>query len=499
MLAHVLLWRKRHPVSVLISSLVIAVALMVISCGGGTSMKLGPAMGTVTVSISDPPSCTPPNGPFTHVFITVGSVKVNASATATDSSDGWQELAPQLASAPLQVDLFSQPNATCVLAQLGSASLPTGSIQQIRLVLLSNNPPAGAAVPSPNACAGHGFNCVVLDDGIHELLLSSEAQTGLKIPSAQIMGGPIQVTAGQSVDLNIDFNACASIVREGNGAFRLKPVLTAGVVSPNNSGIQGQVLDSVTKMPISGNVIVAIEQPDSAGVDRIVMQTTTDPRGNFRFCPLPSGTFDVVVVGLTSANAPYNATAVLHVPNGSNLGVMPLIAETGASGPAILQGFVTAKTASGGASVDVSLAALQSVTLPGGGMRQLNIPLQNTNASAAGPGVTSTGIISITDSKNCPTGSPAGANCAQYTLVLPASNPSVAMFASGALAFSTPASGDVLFTVDTQAVVPQSGGTSDCLTPEIMTSTDASNPPQPLKVTAGTTTDVARTDFSGCS
>jgi len=42
------------------------------------------------------------------------------------------------------------------------------------------------------------------------------------------MGGPIQVVAGQSVDLNIDFNACASIHREGNGTYSLKPTLTEG-------------------------------------------------------------------------------------------------------------------------------------------------------------------------------------------------------------------------------------------------------------------------------
>ena len=492
MLAPAPIWLKRHPVSLFLGFVVVAVTLIVISCGGGMSMKLGPTMATVKVSISDPPSCMPPHGPFNHVFITVTSVKVNASSSASDTSDGWQELAPQLASAPMQVDLFSQTNTTCILAQLGSASLPTGSIQQIRLVLLSNNPAAGAAVPSPNACAGHGFNCV--DDGsIHELLLSSEAQTGLKIPSAQILGGPVQVTAGQSVDLNIDFNACASIVHEGNGAFRLKPVLTAGVVSPNNSGIQGQVLDSVTKIPVTGNVMVAIEQPDSTGVDRIVMQTTADSQGQFRFCPLPSGPFDVVVVGLTSSGAPYNATAALNVPNGSNLGAIPLVAETGATAPANLQGIVTAKTASAGAMIDVSLAALQSVTLSGGGTRQLNIPLQNTSS------VTSTGLISVADNKNCPTGSPIGANCAQYTLVVPASNPSVGVFTSGGITFAAPASGDVLFSVDAQAAVPMSGGTPNCTPPEIMTSKDSSTPPQPLKVTAGMTTNVAEIDFTGCT
>jgi len=180
-----------------------------------------------------------------------------------------------------------------------------------------------------------------------------------------------------------------------------------------------------------------------------------------------------------------------------NLNVIPQVAETGATGPAILLGFVTAKTATAGATVDVSLAALQSINVSSSVTRQLTIPLQNTQATAATPAVTSTGLISITDSKNCPMGSPTGANCAQYTLVVPASNPSVGVFAAGGFTFSAPASGDVLFSVDANASVPMSGGTPDCTPSEIVTSKDASN--LPLKVTPATITDVARTDFTGCS
>ena len=481
-----------------------AIAVYFISCGGNPLTPQDPGMGFVTATLSDPSSCMPPNGHFMHVFITVSSVRVHTSATADDNSPGWQELAPQLASSPMQIDLFSKPDTTCVLAQLGSASLPVGALQQIRLILLSNTPAAGAAVPSPNACAGNGFNCVVLDDGtIHELALSSQANTGLKIPPGQIVGGPIQVMAGQSVDLNIDFNACASIVREGNGTYRLKPTLTAGVVSTNSSGIGGQVVDSATKAPIAGNVIVALEQPDKTGIDRIVMQAAADSLGNFRFCPLPAGTFDVVVVALGPANLPYNATAVVNVPNGTNLATIPLVAETGAAGPAILQGFVTAKTATAGATADVTVAALQTVSISSSATRQLTIPLQNTQATAATAAVTSTGLISITDSTSCPTGSPAGANCTQYTLVVPASNPSVGVFAAGGFLYSTPPTGDVLFSVDANAVVPMSASTNagspDCTPSEIVTTTDANTPPQPLKVTPATTTNVARTDFTGCS
>jgi hypothetical protein len=186
---------------------IFAIAGIIVSCSGGSSNNMVSGMGTVNVSMSDPPSCMPPNGQFKHVYVTVRSVKANISATEDDNSS-LEELAPQLASAPMQIDLFSKPQTTCILAQLGSASLPAGSYQQIRLLLVSNSPAAGDAIPSSNACAGNGFNCVVLEDTtIHELQLSSQANTGLKIPPGQIVGGPLQVTAGQSVDLNIDFDA----------------------------------------------------------------------------------------------------------------------------------------------------------------------------------------------------------------------------------------------------------------------------------------------------
>jgi len=486
-------WTHRNAGVLLAGVAVLISAAMSVSCGGSTKVA-GTLPGTVVVSISDPPSCMPPNGSFTHVFVAVRSVQAHIDPNASDNSSGWQELAPQLASQPMQIDLFSPPQTNCVLAQLGSASLPVGSYQQIRLLLVSNNPAAGAATPSNNACAGNGFNCVVLSDkSIHELLLSSQDNTGLKIPPGQIVGGPLQVMAGQSVDLNIDFNACASIVLEGNGAYRLKPTLTAGQVSANNSGIGGQVVDSLTKAPITGNVLVAIEQTDSTGIDRILMQTAADVNGNFRFCPLPTGTFDIVIDAVNTNNVPHNATVVLNVPNGTNLNTIPLIAETGATAPAVLQGFVTATK-----GADVTLAALQTVT-PGGSVasRQIAVPLESINAVAATPAVASTELISVEANTNCPVGAPANSNCAQYTLVVPASNPNVGVFSSSGVSYTAPASGDVLYTVDARAFVPMSGSMKDCMPSENTTSKDTGG--LPLKAIAATTTNVARIDFSGCS
>ena len=482
---------------------ILLVSWIAAGCGGGSSYMSMPssAMGTIVVSISDPPSCKDPNGNFEHVYVTVRSVQAHVDPNATDSSSGWQELAPQLASQPMQIDLFSAPQTNCVLAQLGSASLPVGSYQQIRLLLVSNTPGGSDAVPSTNACAGNGYNCVVLNDGsVHELELSSQANTGLKIPPGQIVGGPIQVSAGQSVDLNIDFNACDSIVEQGNGKFRLKPTLTAGQVSPNNSGIGGQIVDSVSKAPITGTVLVAAEMPDSTGIDRIVMETATDPSGNFRFCPLPTGTFDIVIVAIGPNNLPYNATSIVNVPNGTNLGTIPLVAETGATSPAILEGAVTTTAASsGGASVDVSLSALQSISFNSGMTvnRQLTIPLENIPATPTTPAIASTGLVSISTNTACPAGSPANANCSSYTLVVPGSNPSVAVFSTSGFSYTAPAPGSVFFTVDAIAALPMSGGVPDCSPSELTTSKDANG--QPLQVTVGATTNVARMDFAGCS
>jgi len=491
--------RRFFQTGILIVSLVSAVAVMVACSGSPTPPQMNNAMGTVNVSLSDPPSCSGTSGGYTHVFITVRSVQAHISATADSNTPGWQELAPQLATQPMQIDLFSTVQTNCVLAQLGSAQLPVGNYQQIRLVLLSNSPSAGSAVPTNNACAGNGFNCVVLNDGtgtIHELALSSQDQTGLKIPPGQILGGPIQVSAGQSVDLNIDFNACASIIRQGNGQYRLKPTLTAGQVSPNNSGISGQIVDSLTKAPISGPVLVAIETTDNTGTDHILMEASADANGNFRFCPLPPGTFDIVAVALGPNNLPYNATAVVGVPNGQSLGLIPLVAETGASGPALLQGFVTATSGTAPAQIDAAMAALQTISVPGGATRQLSIPLESAPATSATPAQASTSPLAVASNTACPAGSPANTNCAQYTLVVPASNPSVGVFSSSGFTYSVPAAGDVLFSVDAISTQPGSGGATICTPAEHMTSLDANG--LPLKVTPGTITNVAELDFSVC-
>lgn len=469
--------------------------VILISCGSNTTSSGGATqnagMATARVSISDPPSCKVPSGSFEHVYISIRSVQAHTSAAATDNSAGWVELAPQLNTQPVQVDLLGLPTNGCFLAMLGSTSnLPPGDYQQIRLLLVSNNP-GGAPVPQTNNCGNMGFNCVVVNGGtVQELDLSSQANTGLKIPPGQIVGGPLQVAAGQDVDLNIDFNVCLSLILEGNGMYRLKPVLTAGQVSTTTTGLSGQVTDSLTGQAIvGGTTLVALEQPDQNGVDRIFMQAAADASGNFNFCPLPMGaTFDVVIVAINGAGVAYNAAVVANVPGGSSLGKIPLIAELGgtSTGPGTIQGFDTALNGVAGGVIDVSMSALQTVTISGAGMRQVTIPLEGS----------STPLVSVQNATTCPAGSPMGANCAQYTLILPASNPEVGTFSGGMVTFTAPAAAPVLYTVEADAAMPMSGGVADCTPSKITQNLDATS--MPLAVMAGATTSAMLINFSGC-
>src|SRR5260370_23771957 len=105
----------------------ICLATALVSCGTVGNPISGMGTGTMNVSLTDPPSCAFPNGAFDHVDVTIRSVQAHTSATADDSSAGWQELAPQLNTQPKQIDLFATASNTCLLTALGSnTALPAG-------------------------------------------------------------------------------------------------------------------------------------------------------------------------------------------------------------------------------------------------------------------------------------------------------------------------------------------------------------------------------------
>lgn len=432
-----------------------------------------------TVSISDPATCAGPDGPYAHVFVTITDVQANTSSTAGDSDSGWVDLTPNLKSNPKQVDLLGQANNQCFLAMLGDPQeLQAGDYQQIRLILADN----GASL-SNNACAGAGStNCVVLsaDDSAHALQLSSEAKTGLKIPSGQLAGGKFTVAAGQTRDLDVDFDTCESIVLEGNGDYRLKPVLHAGEVSTTSTSINGTVLDGATGKPVSGQVLVALEQKDSAGIDRVMMATVADANGAFVFCPIPAGTYDVVVVGESSGGVAYEPSIVTAVANGETTGNVNLFAGTvGAQGAATFTGTVTSQNSSNvGTVADVNLSALEAA-----GGATYTIPLLPTTQQSS-----ATLALETAASSSCLTGT----DCATFAMTIPAVAPAIGAYTSTGTTL-TASTSLASYSIDGEAEVPSSGGVADCM-PSDVTS-------QVYAITSGGPFTIALTNalaFAGC-
>ena len=450
--------------------LLAGMGIALLNCGGGSSNTA-----TVTTSLSDPATCAAPQGPFSHIYVTITDVQIHQSASAGANDAGWVDLAPNLKNAPVQTDLLGVANQ-CFLATLGSTGIPAGSYQQLRVILADN----GVSV-NGNKC-GTVANCLMLTSDLSNtpqpLQLSSETKTGIKIPSGQIAGGKFVVAAGENKDLNLDFNACASIVVEGGGQYRLKPVLHAGelALQSSSTSISGTVIDSATQQPIvGGNIVVALEQNQS-GIDRVIMATVTNSNGAFSFCPVSAGTYDVVISAY-SAGVVYAATVITGVQPGNTLGNVPL---TPAGAPASITGQVTSSTGVAATSVDLELSALQSI----GANLMITVPLAQQSAATA-------------TLPTLPGTCPANTDCANYTLSVPASNPSIAAFISGGNQTpSSPSGPPVNYTIDANAFIPGSAGQPNCNPPNLETSQTNTN--GPLTVSPGMSVTAQTLAFSGC-
>ncbi len=480
-----LIQSSRNPALIAIGALVVGAFL--VSCSSEPAPESPSVTGIVRTTISDPPSCAVA---FDHVYVTVAKVTAHISDTAQENADGWVTLA-DLTSAPKQIDLLHLAGAgTCILSEsLGSANgLPAGTYQQIRLYLLANDATTG---PSVNNCNAGAFNCVVPAGGSPQtLLLSSEAQTGIKVPPGQIAGGGLTLEAGQAADINIDFDACASVLREGSGQFRLKPTLHAGVVSASNNGISGTVVDGSNSNAPVGGAIVLLEQPDAgdATIDRVIRSTTTASNGTFIFCPLESeNPFDVVVAAWSvpspGADVTYNATVVFDVPVGTSLAganAVALVPEGAPpSLPATITGQLTSEGLGGAIAADVTLSVLQQAIPTGGSTRWMTIPV--FGALMHPPIFTTT---DTPDPANPPC--PAGTNCYNYSLPVPASNPQVGTFSSGSITYTPPAGDPVNYNLNGMAP----SCTASAPSPAVI---------GPITVTPGNTTDAGTVlAFSGC-
>jgi uncharacterized protein DUF4382 len=401
------------------------------SGSGGTSGS-GASFASVTVTISDPTVCgTSMGGPFKHIYVTITDVQAFANPTSAPQ-DGISLTSIEH---PVQIDLLGTPTS-CALATLkAAASVPTGTYQELAVFLAASNQasqiPGGTKCPT-NTLYGVAANCAVLADGSAIYLDPATTVSQIfPIPATRIAGGEIKLANG-SQTLNIDFDACASMYSAGGGNYGIDPTMYAALM-PSSGKITGRVLDLNTNQPIAGDTIVALEQPDTHGIDREIMEVAPGPDGSFVLCPVPAGKYDVVAVSVSEAGVAYGATITTEVQPGASLeDVLLQPAGVASQALATISGQVTAAGPLGSLSgyTHILVSALQSISR-GSSTVLATVPLASQYSSSLRTVVT-------------------GSNT--YLIKVPAANPRVGTFVpNGATRYEQDTSSPASYEVDVQS------------------------------------------------
>jgi hypothetical protein len=261
----------------------LVVTLLLAGCGGSGDGG-SPQAGVLGVSLTDAPACG-----FEEVNVTVSKVRVHQSNSADDKAAGWTDITLNPARTINLLNLNDPTQPNFALDSLGETPLAAGHYTQVRLVLVDNNGNSSTA----NWVVLEGQDPGVIGNRI-PLVTPSAVQSGIKLIHQ------FDVGSGQRVDLVLDFDACHSIVRTGNGKYLLKPVIK--VVPFVLNGIDGFVDTNLL-----GNHVVVSAQVNGEIVRATVPNTNLAPnpnRGKFFLARLTPGvTYDVVITADSHATA----------------------------------------------------------------------------------------------------------------------------------------------------------------------------------------------------
>jgi len=336
-------------------------AALVAGCGGGGGDGGSSTSGTLGVSLTDAPACG-----FDEVNVTVTKVRVHQSSSAGENDGGWTDIT---LSPARKINLLDWNNGG--ITALGETPLAAGHYSQLRLVL------------DPNTSNGLANSIVLVGSNTETPLVTPSAvQSGIKLVNE------FDVASGQRVDLLMDFDACKSIVKRGNGVYALKPVIR--VVPFVLNGINGFV---DTAMLSSGVMVTA--QQNGVIVQTTAPNTTT---GEFFLARLPAGSYDVVLTANGRSTAVIagvlvaTSTSVVPVSNTVTRITMPTSLNRTVSGTAVLNpvsttelAYVAAKQTFGSApTVTVKSMAADDLN---GGAYSLSLPIGEPLLGQFGTGI----------------------------------------------------------------------------------------------------------------
>jgi uncharacterized protein DUF4382 len=195
--------------------------------------KLGTASGTLNLQINSAPtsSAVPMSPNLLHLFITVRGIDAHPSGVAADDSPDWQQLAPDLETQPIQIDLMAAPASasganSCALGAVRNSRVRADVYRQIRLRLIADPPAANEGLPLGNKCVEAGFNCAVTNDGqIHPLAFANGVQSLLIAPQ-QITNGFFNVLPDTETTLTIAFDPNSSLATPSANAVKISPMFS---------------------------------------------------------------------------------------------------------------------------------------------------------------------------------------------------------------------------------------------------------------------------------
>ncbi|MCU7549501.1 DUF4382 domain-containing protein [Chitinophagaceae bacterium LB-8] len=221
----------------LLAVLVVSLSLSFISCSKNESN----GKARLQVYLTDDP------GDYDEVLIDVQDILVNYTS---NENEGWESLNNVKRGTYDVLKLVNDKDT-----MLADAEMPTGKIEQIRLIL------------GPN-------NYVKVNGSTIKLETPSAQQSGLKLNIHQDVTGDI------IYKLHLDFDVAKSIHQTGNGKFMLKPVIRT-ILEAAGGTIKGYIKpDSIQ------TAILAIQGPDTVA-------STFSLSGGYLIKGLNPGTYDL--------------------------------------------------------------------------------------------------------------------------------------------------------------------------------------------------------------
>lgn len=316
--------------------------LGLISCGGGG----GPSdvgivqTGTASVALVDSAS-----EDYAAVYVTINDIQFHIGGNE-NSPNSWRSIKKSI-EYPVTVNLLELVNG--VRLDLGLVELPAGHHTQIRLIIGDETEQGTINILSQ----AHPYaNYVIIDKDLndaidpvlHELKVPSGNKTGFKI-----VGG-YYISANQTTELFIDFDASRSVVQAGSsGQWHLKPTIKLG--EPDEySIIKGKVTDVAGGIE---GVLVTAQQYDASAKDErdevtVSASTLTDSNGDYSLFVEP---------GM------HNIVAFM---DGYSIGIDRIEAQAGVVLNTIdfnLSSSTTSKTVIGGVTIPPDGSELQYATL----------------------------------------------------------------------------------------------------------------------------------------